>query len=426
VITIVGKEITSEQPVSLWRNRDYLLLWLGQGVSSLGTGISQFAFPLLILAITRSFADAGFAGALTQLPYLLLSLPAGALVDRWRRKTIMIVCTLALALCLGSIPLTLLLWHLTVIQIYITSFIVGVFFVFYELAEIAAITQLVPKIHMPAAVAQNEAVYSSVSLLAPSLGGLLLSIGYIFPFIADFFSYLILLGSLLNIRSSLQVERSEAAISTTASTPQTPHILSDIREGIHWLWSHVVVRILSFLSGYLNLVISGSVLIVYAIARQHHISLVLVGVILAVGGVGNLLGTALSTPVQRHIRFGTALCIMLVLFVFLWPLYALDSLAGGPIFLGIAVASFALVDSINAILITSYRLTAIPGELQGRVGGAYRIILYGFLTLGQALVGQSLDHLGVVPTIGLIWWGLILFAAIVLIDGRLRRADHPV
>jgi predicted MFS family arabinose efflux permease len=416
VIIIVGKEMTPEQPVSLWRNRDYLLLWLGQAVSSLGTGISQFAFPLLILLITHSFGDAGFAGALTQLPYLLLSLPAGALVDRWKRKRIMIMCTIGLALCLGSIPLTLLLWHLTVIQIYITSFVVGVFFVFYELAELSALTQLVAKIQISAAVAQNEAVYSSVSLLAPSLGGLLLSLGYIFPFIADVISYLILLGSLLNIRSSLHQESHEAG------TPNTPHIVAEIREGIQWLWSHVIVRTLSFLSGYLYLVMSGSVLIVYAIARQHHISLLLVGAILAVGGVGNLLGTALSTPLQRSMRFGTALCLMLVLFVLLWPLY---SLASSPIFLGVVVASLALVDSITAILSASYRLTVTPNELQGRVGGAFRLVLYGFLTLGQALIGQSLDHLGVLPTIGVMWCGLILFAAIVLIDRRVRGATFP-
>jgi MFS family permease len=128
-------------------------------------------------------------------------------------------------------------------------------------------------------------------------------------------------------------------------------------------------------------VLSGGVLTVYAIARQHHISLLVVGVILAAGGVGNLLGTALSTPVQRRMHFGAALCLMLALFVLIWPFYSLTSLissAGSPIFLGIVVASFALVDSINAILTASYRLTATPCELQGRVGGAFRIILFCF------------------------------------------------
>src|SRR5712691_6263959 len=113
----MGEEMVSQKSIPLWRNHDYLLLWLGQAISSLGTGISQFAFPLLVLALTHSFAAAGLAGALGQLPYLLFSLPAGALVDRWDRKRVMIVCTLGLALCIASIPVAILSGHLTHIQL---------------------------------------------------------------------------------------------------------------------------------------------------------------------------------------------------------------------------------------------------------------------------------------------------------------------
>jgi hypothetical protein len=74
-------EVIPQQTVPLWRNRDYLLLWLGQAVSSLGTGFTQFAFPLLMVGLTHSLAAAGLAYGLEQLPYALFSLPAGALVD---------------------------------------------------------------------------------------------------------------------------------------------------------------------------------------------------------------------------------------------------------------------------------------------------------------------------------------------------------
>src|SRR5262249_10101186 len=102
-------EASTQEPVPLWRNRDYLLLWLGQAVSSLGTRLTQFAFPLLLVGLTHSIAAAGLAYGLEQLPYALFSLPAGALVDRWPRKRVMIVCTFGLLLCVASIPLTLLL-----------------------------------------------------------------------------------------------------------------------------------------------------------------------------------------------------------------------------------------------------------------------------------------------------------------------------
>jgi MFS family permease len=73
---------------SLWRNRDYMLLWSGQLISSTGTQISQLAFPLFILVLTHSPVQAGFAGALRALPYLIFSLPAGALIDQWDRKRV--------------------------------------------------------------------------------------------------------------------------------------------------------------------------------------------------------------------------------------------------------------------------------------------------------------------------------------------------
>src|SRR3989440_12131114 len=406
----MGKNITSERPVSLWRNRDYLLLWLGQAISSLGTGISQFAFPLLVLALTHAFAAAGFAGALGQLPYLLFSLPAGAMVDRWDRKRVMIVCTLGLALCIASIPVAILSGHLTHIQLYIVSFLMGTLFVFYELAELAALTQVVPKVHLSTAVAQNEAVFSTVSLLAPSLGGVLLSIGKLFPFVADGISYLVLLGSLLRIRSTFQEERSTDSY----------HLLRDVRAGISWLWSHVVVRSLAFLAGYLDVARIGGILIVYAIARQHQISLILVGVILTAGGCGNLTGTVLSSLIQRRIRFGWALGSMLILFVLLWPLYGV---ASSSIFLGIVVAGLALIDSISAILISSYRLAMVPDELQGRVGSVYRLIVFGSLALGQVVVGQCLDHFGILMTVGILWSGLILFALLMLASSQLRQAS---
>lgn len=89
----------------LWRNADFLLLWSGQAVSALGSSVSRLALPLLTLALTHSPAQAGFIAALQSLPYLLFSLPAGALIDRWDRKRVMIRClpaTRLLASCFRS------------------------------------------------------------------------------------------------------------------------------------------------------------------------------------------------------------------------------------------------------------------------------------------------------------------------------------
>src|SRR5712692_2338770 len=167
----LSNEASSQRRLSLWRNRDYLLLWGGQMVSMTGTGISQLAFPLLVLFLTGSPAQAGFPGALRSLPYLLLSLPAGALVDRWNRKKMMISCDIGRALTLVSIPFAFAIGHLTVFQLYVTSLLEGMFFVFFNLAETASLRHVVDKEQLATAAAQNEATYNFTFLVSPLLGG---------------------------------------------------------------------------------------------------------------------------------------------------------------------------------------------------------------------------------------------------------------
>src|SRR5712692_5905850 len=160
-------EAIPHMPVLLWRNRDYLLLWLGQAASSLGTRFTQFAFPLLIVGLTHSIAAAGLAYSLEQLPYVLLSLPAGALVDRWPRKRVMLLCTFCLMVCVASIPLALFLTSgpLRLLLLYAIAFGLGAISLFDGLAKMAARAWVVPKSQLTTAVAQNELVVSSCHLL---------------------------------------------------------------------------------------------------------------------------------------------------------------------------------------------------------------------------------------------------------------------
>src|SRR6266496_4543766 len=137
----------------LWRNRDFLLLISGQAVSSVGSQVSLVAFPLLILALTNSPAQTGLMTALRGLPFALFCLPAGALIDRWDRKCVMILCDIGRALALGSIPLAFALGHLTLAQLYIVSLIEGTLFVFFSLAEAACLPRVVAKEQIPAATA---------------------------------------------------------------------------------------------------------------------------------------------------------------------------------------------------------------------------------------------------------------------------------
>src|SRR6185295_19082516 len=127
----------------LFSNPDFLRLWIGQIASSLGTGVSLIATPLLVLALTNSPAQAGLVAAARTAPYIVLGLPVGALVDRWNRRTVLMCCDVARALAMGSVPLTWYLGVLTMTQLIAVALVQGVAVSFSNIAQVAALPRLV-------------------------------------------------------------------------------------------------------------------------------------------------------------------------------------------------------------------------------------------------------------------------------------------
>src|SRR6266446_6511365 len=313
-------------PPALWRNRDYLLLWSGQTVSSIGSGVSQLAFPLLVLALTHSPAQAGIAGALRTLPYFIFTLPGGALIDRWNRKWVMILCDSGRALSLASIPVALALGHLTIAQLYLVSAIEGTLFVFFNIAEAACLPRVVPKEQLPAATAQNMATDGVTQLVGPSLGGALFTAGRMLPFLADAISYAVSVCSLFFIRVKFQKERVAAR----------RKLWVEIREGLAWLWHHPLIRFIAILTGGYNLISSGFILIIIVLAQRQHASSFVIGLIFAIGGIGGIIGAVAAPFFQKRLSFGQAIIGTSWLFALFMPLYAI---APNPLVLGIITAA---------------------------------------------------------------------------------------
>ena len=126
------------RPARLWRNGEFLRLWLGQTVSSVGSGIVKLAAPLLVLALTESSAMAGLVGGALTFPMVILGLPAGALVDRWDRRRVMIVCDVLRSLAVASVPLAWLLGTLSPWHLLAVALALGSAQSFYSIAQLAA------------------------------------------------------------------------------------------------------------------------------------------------------------------------------------------------------------------------------------------------------------------------------------------------
>lgn len=394
----------------LWRNRDYMLLWGGQVVSTLGTTASHIVYPLLILALTESPAAAGVASALASIPYLFLSLPAGALIDRWDRKRVMILCDIGRGLTVVSIPLAILLNALTIWQLYLASLIEGSLFVFFNIAQVAALARVVKKEQLPAATAQNEAAFGAASILGPSFGTLLYqTFGRGVPFIADAVSYAVSVGSLALIKERFQTERAVAQHQLGA----------DIAEGLGWLWHQPLIRSIAFLTGGLNLIFAGSPLFVIVMAKQMGAQDAEIGLIFSVGGVGGILGSLIGGQIQKRFTFGQVIIGVVWLQALLFPLYAVV-----PQFfmLGILSALIHMMAPIYNVVQFSYRLTLIPDQLQGRVNSTFRLLAFGFNPLGAALSGILIERLGAAPTVivfSLVYLGLALTTTL---NGHIRNA----
>jgi MFS family permease len=364
-----------------------MLLWSGQAVSTLGTGISGLAFPLLVLALTGSPAQTGLVAAIFGLPYLLISLPAGALVDRWDRKRVMIICDTVRAVNMATIPLAAVLGHLSLVQLYIASLVEGTAFVFFNVAEVAALPRVVDKSQIPDAASQNQAAQAASALVSPPLGGFIFqTLGHTIPFLIDAVSYSASVISLFFIKTKFQLEREE----------RPRQLLREIGEGVSWLWNQPLIRFMTFLTGGINFYSNATFLILIILAKSKGASPALIGVMFAITSIGGLAGSLVAPRIQR--RFGYAQVIISMVWVgaLVNPLFIV---APNVYVLGaLGAIGFLTAPIYNAVQF-SYRVSLIPDELQGRVNSAVRMVAFGTLPLGNALAGILIQTIGTIPAV---------------------------
>lgn len=400
------------QPPSLWRNRDYLLLVSGQVVSVVGSQFSLIAFPLLALFVSGSPAQAGLIGSMRLLPYVLLGLPAGALADRWDRKRIMQICDAGRALSLASIPLAFALGHLTLLQLYLVSLIEGTLFVFFDVAEVACIPRVVAREQIVAATAQNEMARNVAFLLGPALGGAIYSIGKFLPFLLDACSYVISVVVLFLVKAPFQQERKA----------QPARLRTEIRTGLLWIWHQPLIFFIAFTGTLFHLLFDGVALLVIVLAQQMHAAPFMIGLVLAMDGVGGMLGSVLAERFHRYLSFRVVAIASYWIWAALWLaiLFARDMIV-----LSVLLALIYAVLMVFDLTQFSYRRMLIPDALQGRVNSVFRLIAYSGGPLGQALAGLLLQLWGASTTIIILGGGIIATALLITLNPHIRRA-RPV
>lgn len=385
-------------------NPNFRRFFIGQSVSLLGDQITAIALPLT--AVLALHATAGQMGVLTTaylIPNLLLSLHAGAWVDRrGRRRDVMIATDVGRALLIGSVPVAYAFGHLTWTQLYVVAFLTGSLSVFFYVAYGAMIQMLVPREEYVAANSLTNGSRAFSFLAGNSLGGVLVQLlRGPYALAADAFSFL---------WSALFLKRMQID-----EPPGAPHESGGIMAGARWIRANAVIRAELLGVATLNFFnfIFFALFVLYA-TRHLHVSPAALGLVLGAGSVGTLGGSFVTARIGR--RIGVGRTFALGCFLFPAPLI-LVPLAAGPHWLVLVllfVSEFLSGIGLMQLDIMAGTISAglIPQALRSRVSGAFMVVNYGVRPLGTSVGGLLGSTIGLRPTLwiatvgalaGLLW-----------------------
>ena len=386
-------------PPLLRQNASFRSFWLGQTVSLVGDQISLLALPLTaVLTLHAGPAEMGYLTAANLVPNLLFSVHAGAWADRrGRRRELMIATDVGRCALLASIPAAWALGVLSMAQMYVVAFCTGSLSVLFWVSYSSVFTIMLDRAQYVAGSSLLNGSRAASAMAGPSIGGLLvqaltapLAVG------ADALSFL---------ASALFMRRIDAT-----EPPGDTDSDDGVTAGLRFLRAEPVMRASLAATATINLFnFMFFALFVLFATRRLHVSPGALGLVLGAGAVGGVIGSVVTTPIQRRLGIGPAFALGCVLFPA--PL-VLVPLAGGPRWLVLAMlfaAEFGSGFGVMLLDICFGAITAslVPNRLRSRVAGAYLVVNYGVRPLGSLAGGLIGAALGLRPALWIATVGAI-------------------
>lgn len=415
------REKSLRPPASLWRHRDFMLLWGGQAVSEVGSAVSYLVFPLIaVTAIRATTFEVSVLSFLSSLAFLLVALPAGVVVDRLRKRGLMLGCDSARTLVMLSIPLAAIFWHVTLWQLYVVAAVVGVLTVFFDVAYQSYLPVLVAKDQLADGNGKLGTTQSFAQVAGPSLGGLLVTlIGAARAVTADAVSYFVSALSLAFIRTP-EPDRKPSDGAERVS------FRAAMGEGLGFVLKHPILRKVVACTATANFFSTAeSAIVVVFLVRTLHATSGEVGLLFALGSIGGIVGGLLTGRISRLV--GNARIIWASQIVAA-PLYLLIPLARpgwGLLLFAVGNFAFSVMVVLYNVAQVTYRQSICPPELLGRMNASVRWIVWGTMPLG-ALVGGGLGTwIGLRPTLFVTVIGDVLAVLWVFFSPLRRMRDFP-
>ena len=405
--------MTSPTPApaaSVLRNGDFVRLWAAETISQFGTQISLLALPIIAVVLLEATPfEVALLGTIEFLPFILFSLPAGAWVDRLRRRPILIAGDLGRAAVLASIPVAAMLDVLTIWQLYAVGFIAGTLTVFFDVAYQSYLPSLVERDQLIDGNGKLEISRTVAQTAGPALGGGL--IGLVTAPIA------ILVDAVSYVGSALFV----FAIRKREPVPDPHHdehgrrrgsLLSEVRDGLRYVIGNPYLRGIAAATGTANLFnnIAFATLIVYAV-RELGLSPAEIGIVFGIGNLGSLAGAVSADRIRRGFGLGRTIVGSAFLggpAVLLVALAPRESPIPFLVASGLLAGFSVVVYNINQV---SFRQAITPLPMQGRMNATMRFIVWGTIPVGQ-IIGGTIATAATIPTA--LWvGGLGSFLAVV-------------
>jgi MFS family permease len=370
-------------------------LWAAETISQLGSQVTLLALPLAaILTLNASAFEVGALSSIEYAPFLLVGLPAGVWVDRLRRRPILIAGDLGRAVVLASIPIAYWLDALTMPHLYVAAFLTGICTVFFDVAYQSYLPSLVERRELTEGNSKLEISRSGAQLAGPGVAGVLVQILTApVAIAADAASYV---GSALFV---MRIRRPEPEVATPAAE-ERPGMRSQIMEGLRYVLGHPLLRPIAACTSLSNLfsAMAMAILILFAV-RELGLAAGAIGVALAIGNVGFLVGAFAADRIARRVGIGRTIVGSAVLFglggfayPFATPATALALLVAGGLLFGFG----GVVYNVNQV---SLRQAITPGRMQGRMNATMRFVVWGTLPIGALAGGALGGAIGLRPTL---------------------------
>ena len=406
---------------SVLKDRQFRKLWFGQGISIFGDQFTGLAIP--VLAVTMLHAtewQMGLLNAFGTAAFLLVGLIAGAWVDRWLKRRVMIVADLIRFATLISIPLLWFAGQLQIWHLFAVAAIVGVAAVFFDVAYQSYIPILVEKDHIGPANSYLETTNQVAGVAGPSVVGFLLTvIKAPMLLLADSVSYLVSVVALSTIRDHELPKPVE----------ERRPLRQEIAEGVKFVWNQPLIRTIAFTTATSNLfsVMIFTLMPLYVL-RTLGISTALWGAMMSAASIGGLLGAAATGKLIKLVGEGPLIAGSALVSGLAFGLVPLAATASQPV----AIVLLTVAEFVISFTVLTYNITQVtarqklcPKPLLGRMNASIRFFVWGVMPIGALVAGALATGFGTVTVLWIGFAGTLAAAGFVLFSPLARLRQLP-